>query len=128
MRRSIRNFISLGAIAGALAAGQAGAAVKLSNEFDANWFNPANDGRGVVVDYAPMADGSGIFSAAVFSYDDASGDATWVILNGPVLEHQHEFEVDIFAFQGGSFGNPFAAPTSERYRHGDGKHRTWKLK
>lgn len=109
----MRNIISLGAVAGALAAGQAGAAVKLSNEFDANWFNPEQDGRGAVVDYAPQADGSGIFSAAIFSYDDATGDPTWVILTGEVLEHQHEFEVDIFGFQGGTFSNPFTAPTGE---------------
>lgn len=114
MRRSIRNILTLGAVAGALAAGQAGAAVKFSNEFDANWFNPAQDGRGVVVDYAPQADGSGIFSAAVFSYEEGgSGEPTWVILTGEWLEHQHEGEVDIFAFAGGNFGNPFTAPTGE---------------
>lgn len=108
MRRSyIRRLALLGAAGGALCAGQALAAVKLSNDFDGNYFSPTEDGRGVSVDYVPRADGSGTFFAAIFTFDD-EGNPTWLVLDSDWLEHQHaRDDVNVSRVTGGAFGFPF---------------------
>lgn len=114
MRRSIRTIATIGAIAGALVAGQAGAAVKLSNAFDNGYFSPSESGRGILVDYIPNPDGSGTFFAAAFVFD-SEGNPVWVTFQGEFLEHQHvRDDVGIFRTTGGSFGFPFSEPSTEQ--------------
>ncbi|MFN7519838.1 MAG: hypothetical protein ACK5Q0_04640, partial [Lysobacteraceae bacterium] len=78
------------ALAGALAlaATQAGASIRMSEAFDGSWFNPAQDGRGVLVDYIPNASGAGgTFFAATFIYDNA-GNPFWISLQDSFSEFQ----------------------------------------
>lgn len=78
------------ALAGALAlaAAQAGASIRMAEAFDGNWYNPAQDGRGVLVDYIPNANGTGgTFFAATFIYDNA-GNPLWITLQDSFSEFQ----------------------------------------
>lgn len=110
MKLNFRSALLASAIAGALAAGPAAAAVKLSDAFDGSWLNPAEAGRGAVVDYIPLPDGSGQLFIALFTYD-AEGNPFWVTLQPTFPEH--EFQVagaTVNAFAGGSFGSPYDNP------------------
>ena len=107
MNISLRRLALLCTVAGALFAGTASAAVKLSDIFDGNYYSPSADGRGISVLIAPQADGSTLFFGALFTYDE-SGEPTWLILFAPFLEHQFEnTEVDILRFTGGAFSGNF---------------------
>jgi len=91
----------------ALLAGNANAAVKLSDLFDGNWRTQGEGGRGISIMIAPREDGSTFFFGALFTYDDA-GEPTWLILFAPFLEHQFEStEVEVARVTGGAFGFPF---------------------
>ncbi len=104
MKLSLRTSSLALAVAGALAMGSASASVRLSNDFDGNWFNPAEAGRGVAVDYLPLATGGGVLSLGYYAYD-AQGRATWVLLAAPMSEFQFgATDVAVNAFAGGSFG------------------------
>ncbi len=109
MKRPIRNTSLALALSAAFGMGTASAAVQLSNEFDGNWYNPAQDGRGVAVDYIPLSDGNGFLTLGYYAYD-AQGRPTWVLLVAPMSEFQYSAEgIVINAFAGGSFG-PYSAP------------------
>jgi len=109
MKLSLRTSSLALALAGALGMGSASAAVRLSNDFDGNWFNPAQSGRGAAVDYLPLQNGNGVLSIGYYAYD-AQGRATWVLLAAPMSEFQFSAEgVPVNAFAGGSFG-AYTAP------------------
>jgi hypothetical protein len=104
---SLRQIAPLCAVAGALFAGTASAAVKLSDVFDGNYFSPSEGGRGISILVAPRPDGSSFFFGAMFTFDE-NGEPTWLILFAPFLEHQFEnTEVAIARVTGGAFGFPF---------------------
>lgn len=109
MKLALRTSSLALAVAGVLAMGSASAAVRLSNEFDGVWSNPAESGRGAAVDYLPLADGSGVLSIGYYAYD-AQGRATWVLIAAPMEEFAFTAAaVPVNAFTGGSFGS-FTAP------------------
>ncbi|PKM01545.1 MAG: hypothetical protein CVV17_07110, partial [Gammaproteobacteria bacterium HGW-Gammaproteobacteria-7] len=62
------------AVAGTLATGGAEAAVRLSDAFDGNWFDPAQNGRGISIDYIPLTEVNerprGVFFGSAFTYDN----------------------------------------------------------
>ncbi len=96
--------------------GAAHAGVLLNDGIDGAFFDPAAPGRGVMVDYLPNADpDGGTFFGIAFTYD-AEGRATWVSFQnetGPVVQGQAEITgMPVRLFSGGSFGNPFSAPTN----------------
>lgn len=114
MRNSIRSIAWTGAVAGVLAMGQAGAAVKLSNAFDGNVFRGSEAGRGISIDVVPRPDGSNIFFGALFTFD-SSGDPTFLTIQGEFLEHQFSRDdLGVFQTTGGAFGFPFPATTTEQ--------------
>lgn len=100
------------ALAGALAlaATQAGASIRMSEAFDGSWFNPAQDGRGVLVDYIPNASGAGgTFFAATFIYDNA-GNPFWISLQDSFSEFQSTSStVGIFRTAAGNWSTTAAA-------------------
>lgn len=86
---AVSRFTRL-ALAGAiaLAAAQASASVRMSEAFDGNWFDPAQSGRGVSIDWIPAASRSGgTFFAATFTYDNA-GNPFWITLQQDWSEFQ----------------------------------------
>ncbi|MBS3959129.1 MAG: hypothetical protein KGZ52_07005 [Xanthomonadaceae bacterium] len=98
------------ATAVALASTQAAASVRFAEAFDGNWFNPAQDGRGVSVDFIPNATRTGgTFFAATFIYDNA-GNPFWITLQDTVSEFQfRSATVGIFRTAAGSWASPGAA-------------------
>ena len=73
----------------ALETTQAHASVRLSEAFDGAWFNPAESGRGVLVDFIPNATrAGGTFFAADFVYD-AAGNPLWITAEQPWSEFQN---------------------------------------
>ena len=109
MKLTLRNSLLASAVATALIAGPATAAVKLSDAFDGAWFNAAEAGRGAVVDYIPLPDGSGTLFVAVFSYD-ADGKPFWITSGIPMQEFDFSGSGSIDVYEGGNFGSPFTAP------------------
>jgi hypothetical protein len=111
MSRSLRASALATAVFGALALSSANAAVTLSNTFDGSFFNPAQNGRGALVDVVKLADGSVVYAMALYTYN-AQGNPEWLLIPAPMGEFQYSIEdAPVFRFSGGSFGNPFAAPT-----------------
>lgn len=111
MSNRLRAAALATALASALSGAPAFAALQLSDAFDGAVFNPAENGRGAFVDVAKSADGSSIYSMAMFTYDSA-GAPTWLLMNATLSEFQYRaINVDVFRFSGGSFGSPFVAPT-----------------
>jgi hypothetical protein len=102
------------AVAGSLALASANAAVYPSDGLDGAWFNPAEAGRGVLVDFIPDNDndGGGVLFLATFTYD-ADGNPFWVVAQGVIETGVSDFTSPVVALSGGSFGSPFTAPSSE---------------
>ncbi len=75
----------------ALAAAQASASVRISEKFDGGWFDPAQSGRGFMVDWIPGTGTSGTFFATTFIYDNA-GNPFWISLqeSWPSAEFQYQ--------------------------------------
>ena len=88
----------------ALAAAQASASVRMSEAFDGGWFNPAQSGRGVMVDWIPAASRSGgTFFATTFIYDNA-GNPFWISLQQNWSEFQYtSTNVPIFRTAAGNW-------------------------
>ncbi len=102
------------AIAGSMAFASANAAVYPNDGLDGAWFNPAEAGRGFLVDFIPDADndGGGTLFLAGFTYD-ADGNSIWLTTQGPVNVGNSAFTADLLSFSGGSFGTPFTAPAAQ---------------
>ena len=115
VNRSLRRLATLTAVAGILVVGETSAAVKLSDEFDGNYYSPTENGRGISIDYTKNPDGSGTFFGALFTYSD-DGQPTWLILQDTFLENQFEkTDVPVLRITGGVFGlpwNPIDAPAT----------------
>lgn len=103
------------ALALAMMAGSANAAVLLSNELDGHWWNPAEGGRGVLVDWVPTDVGTGVMFAALYVYD-AAGNPEWLIVqSGPVADNQSVIPAQIGRSVGGRTGpdhNPGSVVTT----------------
>jgi hypothetical protein len=81
--------------------------------FDGGWFDPAQGGRGIQVDYIPLPNGAGQYFIAMFTYDQA-GAAQWIIIQADGVEGQRVFKnADVRALRGGNFGNPFVTPSPQ---------------
>ncbi len=112
MKTFLRKFAPLCAAVGAVVAFDASAAIKPGETMNDAYYSQSEDGRGLVVRFFPLGDGSQLFYGALYTYNDA-GEPTWLILSGTFLEHQFEStEVDILQFEGGSFGFPYTQPGS----------------
>lgn len=93
----------------ALAATHASASVRMSEAFDGGWFNPAQSGRGVLVDWIP-ADSrkGGTFFATTFIYDNA-GNPFWISLQQNWSEFQFSSSnVPVFRNAAGTWAAPGA--------------------
>jgi hypothetical protein len=88
----------------ALAAAQASASVRMSEAFDGGWFDAAQTGRGVMVDWIPAASRSGgTFFATTFIYDNA-GNPFWISLQQNWSEFQYtSTNVPIFRTAAGNW-------------------------
>jgi hypothetical protein len=79
------------------------------SSFEGNWHNETQSGRGVNVDYVPLALGSGVYYIVAFTYD-LQGNPTWVQYIASGREGQRLFKnVDVFRVTGGTPGNTFPA-------------------
>lgn len=111
MFRSLRASALATAVIGALCASSAHAALRLSDAFDGALFNPAESGRGALVDSITLADGSVVYGMYIYSYD-AAGNPVWLEVTPSMGEFQYKAEnVPVRRYTGGSFGAPFTAPT-----------------
>ena len=97
----------------ALATMQASASIRMTEALDGNWFNPAQDGRGVSVDFIPNANrAGGTFFAATFIYDNA-GNPFWITLQDTVSEFQfRSTTVGIFRTAAGTWSTTAAAAST----------------
>ena len=98
----------------ALAATQASASVRMSDAFDGGWFDAAQSGRGLLVDWIPNAQRSGgTFFGATFIYDNA-GNPFWISLQNDWSEFQFTSnQVAIFRSAAGTWSTA-AAQTNAR--------------
>jgi len=107
---SLKRPLTL-AIAGLLAVGVADAAVKVNDQFEGSWFNPAQSGRGVLTDWIQTGDNQGTLFIAAFTYDNA-GQPLWLTAQVELSDREFSKQnVDVNQFTGGAFGNVFSAPT-----------------
>ncbi|PKM08101.1 MAG: hypothetical protein CVV14_05695 [Gammaproteobacteria bacterium HGW-Gammaproteobacteria-4] len=109
MTTTFRKCAIAAALIGAFGAGSASAAVRLSDSFDGNWFNPAANGRGISFDYIPDVTGkSGTLFGATFTYD-ANGQPTWLVFQPVITEFGYSATAfDVLKVTGGSFAGPIA--------------------
>lgn len=109
MITTFRKCAIAAALIGAFGAGSASAAVRLSDSFDGNWFNPAANGRGISFDYIPDVTGkSGTLFGATFTYD-ANGQPTWLVFQPVITEFGYSATAfDVLKVTGGSFAGPIA--------------------
>lgn len=100
----LRGRVLAGAVVGILGASSAHAAVRLSDAFDGNWFDPAASGRGISFDYIPDTTGKfGTLFGATFTFDNA-GQPTWLVFVPQVSEFATgATNFDILKVTGGSF-------------------------
>lgn len=100
-------------VAGAFAAGSASAAVRLTDAFDGNWFDPGQAGRGIAIDYVPIrAVGErnrGVLFGAIFSFDNA-GNPLWLTIQSDLIgEFDFEVQAPIRRIAAGTWPTPGAA-------------------
>ncbi|MFN3843920.1 MAG: hypothetical protein ACK4RW_11745 [Rehaibacterium terrae] len=107
MTLTLRKCAMATAVLGALAAGDASAALRLSDALEGNWFDPAADGRGVQFEIAPHPDGDGSHLAVtlLFTYD-AAGKPLWLIAAPRISEFGYTGTADLIKVEGGNFGSP----------------------
>ena len=102
-----------GAVAMALGA-QANAAVIVNDSLEGAWYNAAESGRGLMIDYIPTGPGVGTLFTALFAYEPG-GTQNWIVLSTTVNEGEFRFNnVPALRFSGGTFGNPFTNPNSQQ--------------
>lgn len=110
--RLIGNLLT-GALALALGA-QAHAALIVNDNLEGAWYNAAEAGRGALVDYIPSGPGAGTLFIAIFTYD-AQGNPLWLTTQTAVSEGEFKWSnMPVLRFTGGTFGNPFTAPTNSQ--------------
>jgi len=110
MTSTFRKCAIATALIGVFGAGSASAAVRLSDSFDGNWFNPDANGRGVSFDYIPDVTGkSGTLFGATFTYD-AAGQPTWLVFQPVITEFGYSAEnFNVLKVTGGTFSGPITA-------------------
>jgi len=104
MTTTFRKCAIATALIGAFGAGSASAAVRLSDSFDGNWFDPAANGRGISFDYIQDTSGKfGTLFGATFTFDNA-GQPTWLVFVPQITEFGYSADnFDILQVTGGSF-------------------------
>lgn len=109
MTSTFRKCAIATALIGAFGAGSASAAVRLSDSFDGNWFDPAAPGRGISFDYIQDTTGSfGTLFGATFTFDNA-GQPTWLVFVPQITEFGYSASnFDILKVTGGSFAGASA--------------------
>lgn len=115
MSLSFRKCAMATAVVGALFAGNAVGAVRLSNAFDGNWFDPAANGRGLAVDFVPnVTADAGVFFGAMFSYDN-DGNPFWLTLQSgaDVGEFDTTITAPIYRVAAGTWPTPGAAGVTQ---------------
>ena len=68
MTTTLRKGALYSAMALGLLAGTANAGVRVGDQLDGNWFDPAQPGRGISFDFVTQADGSVAVPAALRPY------------------------------------------------------------
>jgi len=113
----LRKRILGGALLGALAVGQAHAALVLTDAFDGGWAdlsNP-NSARGWVFDVLTADDGTKTLYVTGYVYD-ADGNPIWVTASPMLGEFENEASAELFKFNGGTFnGAGSETPTREAF-------------
>lgn len=110
MKKFSRSLL-VGALALGLGA-QAHAALIVNESLEGAWFNPAQSGRGALVDYIPTGPGTGVLFVAIFTYDN-NGNPLWLTTQTLVNEGEFKWNnLPVLRFTGGSFGNTFTAPAN----------------
>jgi hypothetical protein len=100
------------AVSAAVAASTAQAALIVDEQFEGTYYNQSQSGRGVNFDWFQTAGTSGVMGIVFYTYD-AQGKASWVLANVPFTDREsRKTGIDVFRFEGGSFGNSFSTPTS----------------
>lgn len=110
MHRSSGYLVSLAALVGLGLAAPTEAAVKVTEAFDGNYYNPSTSGRGILLDVTVGESGRRNVFMAQFTYD-AEGNPVWLAYGGGLDEHQFKGQLDVAMYEGGSFGFPFSEPT-----------------
>jgi len=88
------------------------AALIVNDDLEGAWFNPAEAGRGALVDYIATGPGTGTLFVAIFNYD-AQGNPIWLTTQTTVNEGEFSFSnMAVLRFTGGTFGSPFTAPSN----------------
>lgn len=109
MTSTLRTCALATAMLGALAGGGAQAAVRMTEALDGNWFDPAQSGRGIMIDYIPNAR---VLFGAIFSYDNAGAPFWLVIQSNPLGEFDTQFQTSILRIDSGTWANPAPASVS----------------
>lgn len=100
------------AVAGVLACSSADAALRLSDQFDGSFYNTTQPGRGALIDSVKGADGRSTYAMALYTFN-AQGAPEWLLIPAAMSEFQYKATaVPVLRYAGGSFGNPFTAPTA----------------
>ncbi len=116
MTPTLRKGALYSAMALGLLAGTANAGVRVGDQLDGNWFDPAQSGRGISFDFVTQADGRVALLAPFFTYD-ASGNPVWLVLaadtvsntgsNDTFSEFQHtNANLKVYRYTGGTFSGP----------------------
>ena len=109
-KQALKRPLAL-AITGLLAMGSANAALVVNEQFEGTWWNPAQDGRGVLADYIPVDDSHGTLFLAIFSFDNA-GKPIWVTAQVELSDREFKKTgVPVGLRDGGGFGNDFPPTT-----------------
>ena len=111
MIRNIRLAAAGLALAGAFALNPLSAAMKPGTYLNGQWGSVDGGGRGATLTYIPDPAGGGDLFALLFSYNEATGDNTWLILQAAFLENQFQSTGEVFITEGGSFSNPPVSPS-----------------
>lgn len=114
---SLCKRVLCSALVGALASGQAHAALTLSDAFDGGWADlsrPAS-ARGWVFDVLSMPNGTKTLYLSGYLYD-GEGNPTWVTASPLIGEFDFSASADLFAYSGGTFNGPATeAPAQARF-------------
>ncbi|RYD15849.1 MAG: hypothetical protein EOP90_03340 [Lysobacteraceae bacterium] len=104
---SLYKQVLCSALVGALAAGQAHAALTLSDAFDGGWADlshPAS-ARGWVFDVLTMPNGNKTLYLSGYLYD-GEGNPIWVTASPLLGEFEFGASADLFMLEGGTFNGP----------------------